>query len=132
MKEHPLKIFYIDDDEVSLNMFQMEFGELGYDIGLFSTAEKCFAALDHKPDLIIMDFMLRNSENKGVTGVKALRLLREKAPDVPVIIFSVRDRFEVAVACMQLDAYDFIVKSETGYQRLHRAVNNLLAGRAKG
>jgi DNA-binding NtrC family response regulator len=122
------KLFYIDDDEVSLNMFQVEFSEDDYEIRLFNSAEECIAALSERPDLIVMDFMLRGGENTGITGVRALRRIKEKAPDIPVIIFSVRDRIEVAVACMHLDAYDFIVKSETGYLRLHRAINNLLEG----
>jgi DNA-binding NtrC family response regulator len=125
MKTKPT-LFFVDDDAVSLNMFSVEFGDLNYEIHLFRTAEECIDALSVEPDLIVMDFMLRNPDNQeGMTGVRALKRIKELVPNVPVIIFSVRDRIEVAVACMHLDAYDFIVKSETGYLRLQRAISNL-------
>ncbi|MFO7656193.1 MAG: response regulator, partial [Bacteroidales bacterium] len=47
------------------------------------------------------------------------------SPHIPVIILSSQDKIEVAVNCMKHQAFDYIVKSETAFLRLQRAITTI-------
>lgn len=66
-------------------------------------------AMDHlaveTPDVVISDIQM-----PGMDGVALLRELRERHPDVVVIMVTGVDDVTTAVDCLQLGAYDYIVK----------------------
>jgi len=41
---------------------------------------------------------------------------------IPVIILSSQDKIEVAVNCMHHKAFDYVVKSETAFLRIHKII----------
>lgn len=58
-----------------------------------------------EPDVVISDIRM-----PGMDGVALLRRLREHHPDVAVIMVTGVDDVATAVGCLQLGAYDYIVK----------------------
>jgi putative nucleotidyltransferase with HDIG domain len=58
-----------------------------------------------EPDVVISDIRM-----PGMDGVALLRRLREHHPDVAVIMVTGVDDVATAVSCLQLGAYDYIVK----------------------
>jgi response regulator RpfG family c-di-GMP phosphodiesterase len=59
----------------------------------------------HEPDVVISDIRM-----PGMDGMALLRRLRERHPDVAVIMVTGVDDVVTAVGCLQLGAYDYIVK----------------------
>ncbi|MGA7720372.1 MAG: response regulator transcription factor [Ignavibacteriaceae bacterium] len=62
-------------------------------------------ALSEKPDLILLDIMLPKKN-----GYQVCRELKEKMPDVPVIMLTAKSQEEDIVAGLELGADDYITK----------------------
>lgn len=67
------------------------------------------AAVQGNPDVVLLDLMMPGS----MDGMATLKVLREKVPDVPVIMMSGRAGLADAVKAMQLGAHNFLEKPLT-------------------
>ena len=74
------------------------------------------------PDIIILDYHLNGIQKNAINGIETLDRIKKINPDIPVIMLSSQDQIEVAVNCMKHLAYDYIVKSETAFIRLQKAI----------
>lgn len=73
-------------------------------------------------ELVITDFHLR-----WITGLDVLKWVKQRHPEVPVIMFTGTGTEEVAVEAMRLGLSDYVVKSPRHMARLRRAVHAALA-----
>ena len=122
-----VSIFIVDDDELYLRVLEMELSENNdYTISKFVTGEQCLEFLPQKPDIIVLDYYLNGIEKKALNGLETLSIIKSVYPDMPVIMLSAQDKIEVAVNCMKLQAFEYIVKSETAFARLHNAIFTIL------
>ena len=118
-----LKLFLVDDDIVFLKSLEIQFLQHGdFEIETYVTGELCIAALDHEPDVIILDYHLDGIDKKAMNGIETLDIIKESRSHIPVIMLSSQDKIEVAVSCMLHDAFDYIVKSETAFLRLQKNI----------
>ena len=84
------------------------------------TKEDFLAALESfRPEVILSDYMLPRFD-----GMKALKLAREKVPEIPFILITGSTNEETAVECMKAGAWDYVVKEHI--KRLGPAVLNAL------
>jgi two-component system nitrogen regulation response regulator NtrX len=67
------------------------------------------AAIQSDPDVILLDLMMPG----GMDGMATLQVLRDKLPDVPVIMMSGRAGLADAVKATQLGAHNFLEKPLT-------------------
>ena len=126
MKNEKIKIFLVDDDAVFLILLEIEFDEhADFEIETYATCELCLAALNHNPDLIILDYHLYGIDKNAMNGVKTLDKIKEINPDIPVIMLSSQDSIDVAISCMHHRAYDYVVKSETAFLRLQKIITSI-------
>ena len=124
--ENKIKLFLVDDDSVFLKLLEIEFLQhANFDIETFSTGEKCIANLSHNPDIIILDYHLDGIEKNAINGIATLDKIKEFNPEIPVIMLSSQDKIDVAVSCMHHKAFDYIVKSETAFVRLQKAISTV-------
>lgn len=80
----------------------------------FLPCETCEQALDliaRHPDLDLILFDLNLP--KGLSGVIAIPVLRQAAPDVPLVVLSGQEDAGVVFACVEAGAMGFIPKSVT-------------------
>ncbi len=123
MKNEKIKIFLVDDDAVFLILLEIEFDEhADFKIETFATGELCLAALNHNPDVIILDYHLDGIDKNAMNGVETLDKIKEINPDIPVVMLSSQDSIDVAINCMHHRAYDYVVKSETAFLRLQKII----------
>jgi DNA-binding NtrC family response regulator len=121
-----IKIFLVDDDALYLKALEIEFLENGdFEIEAFATGELCLAHLSHNPDVIILDYQLDGVERDAMNGIQTLDQIKEFNPDIPVIMLSAQDKIDVAINCMHHKAYDYVVKSETAFLRLQKAITSI-------
>lgn len=105
LKEKP-KILIIDDDVDTQDIFSMFLEDEGYVVKTCPHPIEAFKILDRfSPDCITLD--LRMPQMHGVT---ALRHLRERKPDVPVIIVSADHNIERIEECMRMGAIGYVTK----------------------
>lgn len=121
-----IKIFLVDDDAVYLKLLSIDFSENAeYTIHTFPTGEDCLENLHLKPDVVVLDYHLDGIDKHAMNGLQVLDKINKFQKEIPVIMLSSQDKIEIAVNCMHHHAYDYVVKSETAYLRLHRIIGTI-------
>lgn len=132
--ENKIKLFLVDDDALFLKVLGFEFLKYPeFSIQTFPTGELCikYLALPDKnpsdnPDVIVLDYHLNGIDKNAINGLETLIKIKAFNPDIPVIMLSSQDKIEVAVNCMKHLAFDYIVKSETAFIRLQKAIASIM------
>jgi DNA-binding NtrC family response regulator len=78
--------------------------------------------LHKKPDVIVLDYFLDNFDKSAMNGIQVLDEIKSGNPEISVVILSSQDKIDVAVNCIHHKAFDYIVKSETAFIRLKKAI----------
>ncbi len=116
-----MKLLVIDDSPLVRNCLKLDLSEAGHEVVLASDGREGlekFAAV--APDVVLSDLNMPELDGLGV-----LRLLQERAPLVPVIIFTDDDEVERAVGALREGAAGYLVKgasAATIAQELNRAL----------
>ncbi len=76
-----------------------------------------------KPDVLVLDLMM-----PGLSGLEALRILRERSPRSRVVILSIYSSVAFVTQALQLGATGYVLKGCTE-ENLLRAVRDAAAGR---
>ena len=119
-------MFLVDDDAVFLKSLEIEFLHHGdFDIETFATGELCIANLSRKPDVVILDYHLDGIEKNAINGIQTLDKIKYLNYEIPVIMLSSQDKIDVAISCMHHKAFDYVVKSETAFVRLQKAIETI-------
>lgn len=118
------KILVIDDQEGMRRSLAILLRKEGYDLEEAENGERAIAYLDvHDFDLVITDMKMSPG-----TGLEVLYYLREKHPDIAVIIMTGYGTVDSAVLAMKMGAFDYISKPFKNEEILHR-VRRALAQR---
>lgn len=124
--ENKIKLFLVDDDAVFLKALEIQFKEhADFELETFETGELCIENLDKNPDVVILDFHLDGIVKNAMDGIQTLDKIKDFNPEIPVIMLSEQDKIEVAVRCMHHKAFDYVVKSETAFVRLQKAITTI-------
>jgi two-component system response regulator AtoC len=101
-----IKVLVIDDDASTRDYLRALIAKLGYQVFTAESGEQALTELDKvNPTLITLDLVL-----PGIDGIETLRLIKEKDPDVPVIMLSGHGQAKSIVQAMKLGATDFLRK----------------------
>jgi two-component system, OmpR family, response regulator len=123
--ENKIKLFLVDDDAMYLRLLEIDFmQQTDFIFESYTTGELCVKNLSNKPDVIILDYHLDSVEKNAMNGIETLDKIKAFNPNIPVIMLSSQDKIDVAINCMHHKAFDYIVKSETAFIRLQKAINN--------
>jgi two-component system OmpR family response regulator len=124
--EKKILIFLVDDDTLFLKSLEIEFTQNTQSIvKTFATGEKCIENLAQNPDVIVLDYYLNSVDINAINGLATLDSIKKANPHIPVIMLSSQDKISVAVNCMKHHAIDYIVKSETAFVRLQKAITTI-------
>lgn len=121
-----IRIFLVDDDAVYLRLLEIQFLEhADFEIETFATGELCIKSLSHKPDIVILDYLLDGVERDVMNGIETLDKIKAFDPNIQVVMLSAQDKIDVAINCMHHAAFDYVVKSETAFMRLQKIINTI-------
>jgi len=124
--EKKILLFLVDDDALFLKSLEIEFAQNTESVvKTFATGELCLKNISQKPDVIILDYYLDGIHKNAINGLETLERIKTVNPQIPVIMLSSQDKIEVAVNCMKHQAFDYIVKSETAFIRLQKAITTI-------
>ncbi|MFQ5570845.1 MAG: sigma-54-dependent transcriptional regulator [Rhodothermales bacterium] len=115
------RIFVVDDDRHYARLLSYRLDKNpDYDVHVYRSGEEALEHLDNQPDLILLDIMM-----PGMGGIEALRQIRARAQEIPVVMVSAQGVVETAVEAMKLGAYDYITKGQDEFVKLDVLVTNI-------
>ncbi len=104
MNEH--RIMVIDDENIVGKMIRASFEKDGYQVETFLDAEPALARLTEESfDVVITDLKMRD-----IDGMEILKTIKEKHPDVKVIMITAYASLDAAVEAFRKSADDFFAK----------------------
>lgn len=101
------KALIIDDDHDICFLLNKFLSKHGFNVLEALTAKKAYDLIDDHNDfdIVLCDYRLDNTDGKAV-----LLKIKEKNPDLPVIIITGYNDLKTAVELMKLGAYDYVLK----------------------
>jgi two-component system, NtrC family, response regulator AtoC len=105
-ESEPFRVLVIDDDPGVRDYMEALVTRQGYRVFLAADSEEALAGLDDtRPDVVTLDVVL-----PGIDGLETLRRLKQRVPDVPVVMLSGHGQARNIVEAMRLGASDFLRK----------------------
>ena len=124
------KILIIDDDPDVLLTARMLLEQLEFNVSVLSDPEKIIFRLERERfDVIMLDMNFQRGNTEGAEGIKWLERIREKDPDVVVILMTAYGDVDLAVKGIKAGAFDFILKPWQN-AKLHASILSALKLRA--
>jgi two-component system nitrogen regulation response regulator NtrX len=101
-------ILIVDDEADIRDLVAGILEDEGYEARTAHDSESALAAVEaRRPSLILLDIWLQGSR---LDGLEILSLVKQRHPDLPVIIFSGHGNIETAVSAIKRGAYDYVEK----------------------
>jgi DNA-binding response OmpR family regulator len=120
-------VLIVEDDPTMLRGLKDNFEFKGYRVVTASDGEKGLeAALNAKPDLIILDIMLPK-----INGYEICRLIREEKLEMPIIMLTAKGEESDIVLGLNLGADDYVTKPFSIKELLARAAAFLRRARTQ-
>ncbi|MBF0455154.1 MAG: sigma-54-dependent Fis family transcriptional regulator [Magnetococcales bacterium] len=100
-------ILLVDDDASVLFSSSVLLRGAGFSqVEALSDSRQVLSYLErHGVDLLVLDLFMPH-----LSGEQLLPEIRRAFPDLPVLVMTASDEVEIAVACMKVGAFDFLVK----------------------
>lgn len=106
MKEKPIVVFIVDDDEAVRNSLRFVFKSVGLTASPFASAQEFLAAYDpNQPGCLVLDVRM-----PGMSGLALQEQLNLRGAIIPVIFISGHGDIPMAVEAIQHGAFDFLQK----------------------
>jgi two-component system, NtrC family, response regulator PilR len=119
-------VLVIDDERSLLEMIEILLTRSGHDVLTASSAAQALEVFGAKaPEIVLLDLRLGNDD-----GLEVLQALKERDPNVPIIVITAYSTWDNAVQAMRLGAYDFIKKPFEDNDHIREVVSRALAQRA--
>ncbi len=100
------RILIIDDEESSCRTLKLHFGQRGFDVETALSADEGLAKLfAHPTDIVVSDIHM-----PGRDGFSLLGEIRDRLPDIPVIMITAFHDLDSTVAAMHGGAVDYVPK----------------------
>jgi two-component system, response regulator RegA len=101
-----LKILLVDDDENLRERLARSLRDRGHEVTTAASAQDALIAFERDPpDQVVLDLKMPDR-----SGLELLRDLRERDPELPVVMLSAYGSIATAVDAVRLGALDFVVK----------------------
>jgi two-component system NtrC family response regulator len=100
------KILVIDDDTSLRRVLEYNLQEAGYDVRTAASGEEGLRLFtEEAPALVITDMKM-----PGMDGMQVLKAVKERSPEMLVIMITAFGTVDVAVEAMKAGAYDYVTK----------------------
>ena len=102
----PTKVLIVDDEKAFLDIISERIRARGMDVSIATSAEDALNLIEEQSyDAVIMDYMM-----PALDGFKALKLMKEKQPEVQIILLTGNVPDEKHSEAKALGALDVIEK----------------------
>ncbi len=105
MNSIAIKVLLVDDEKRFRASTEKILIRRGFGVTTAGTGEEALERLTDGPDVVVLDIRM-----PGMDGLTALRELKRRAPDVPVIMLSGHGTEDAARVALDQGAFDFLAK----------------------
>ncbi|RZK17349.1 MAG: sigma-54-dependent Fis family transcriptional regulator [Hymenobacter sp.] len=117
----PFTIFIVEDDPWYGQLLHYHLSLNPEDtVQLWTSGQECLDNMHLRPDVVTIDFSLPD-----ISGDKLLTRLRQRWPEVPVIIISAQSKITTAVQLLKAGAAEYLVKDDNTKDLLWNAIQKL-------
>ena len=103
-----IKIFLVDDDPFSLEIFRQQLRNLGYhNVQAFEDADNCINQLRQQPTLIFLDYQMYPMD-----GLDLLKKIKGFDPGIITVFISGQEEIDVAINALKFGAFDYLIKGD--------------------
>src|SRR5271157_5380475 len=120
MDDQTRRILLVEDNAGDADLVRMRLidGKPPVRVDCVARLSDALAALEREsPSLVLLDLNLPDSR-----GAETFRKIREKAPNVPVVVLSGQDDEGLAMKAVHQGVQDYLIKSEISSRRLEQAM----------
>lgn len=119
-------IFVVDDDPLVTTLVEKRLEAAGLKVRAFAYGEECVAALDARPDLIILDYWFIREGSLPKNGMEVFEDISRIAPGLPVIMFSAQENGELVLELARKGIADYVIKDANLIGNLLYAIKEIL------
>ncbi len=102
----PHRVLVVDDDPDFRQFAELTVSRAGFEVKCRGSAEQALEALAQEDfDVVLADVHLT-----GATGIELCSRIAERWENLPVVVMTVQESVETAVAAIRAGAYDFVSK----------------------
>src|SRR5262249_44318303 len=116
-----LRLLLVEDDESYARMVGMmleRFASVRFQYDLTASLDSAVRELAAGPyPLVLLDLALPDGP-----GLRALTILVDRAPDVPIVILSGAENEALAIEAVKTGAQDYLIKSQASAEVLERSI----------
>src|SRR5690606_22006389 len=106
----PPKILIIDDDRTVCRSLKLLFSKAEFSVETLFNPLNTLEFIDSfQPDVVLLDLNF-SIDTSGQEGLRILESIRQRNPELPVILITAWGTLELAISGMKLGARDFITK----------------------
>lgn len=100
------KVLVVDDDEKILFAFKQVLKKDGYQCVVAKDGSKALTILSGQiPDIVFMDIAM-----PGLNGLETLQQMKQRKPEVPVIMVTGHGSMQAAIKAIQFGAFEYLTK----------------------
>ncbi len=115
-------ILTIDDEPYIRQSIRTFFEDYGFTVFEAENGRRGLEVFDEKkPDLVLLDLRMPEMD-----GLQVLEILKEKAPDIPLVVASGTGNITAVVEALHLGAWDYILKPIEDMSVLYHSVQKCL------
>ncbi len=115
------KIFVVEDDLWYSRILEYYLSlNPDYEVMTLATAKDCFDNLSKKPDLITLDYSLKDGKGSDV-----LKKIKQYDAEIPVIVISGQEDISTAISMLKAGASDYFVKDDNIKDLLLNAIQRI-------
>ncbi len=119
--DSPFTIFIVEDDPWYGQLLHYHLSLNPDDtVQLWASGQECLDNMHLRPDVVTIDFSLPD-----ISGDKLLARLRQRWPEVPVIVISAQSKIATAVQLLKAGATEYLVKDDNTKDLLWNAIQKL-------
>ena len=99
-------VLLVDDEEQFLRVLSERLANRGLQVDSVTSGEEAVAQVENKNfDAVVLDLAM-----PGINGIETMKRIKEKRPDLEIIILTGHATVKVGIEAMKLGAEDFLEK----------------------
>jgi DNA-binding NtrC family response regulator len=103
---HALKVLFVDDEIDFLDTLMKRMKKRGVDVRGVGGGEEALKLLaENPPDVVVLDVKM-----PGMDGIQTLKEIKQRYPQVEVIMLTGHASVDAAITGMELGAFDYLMK----------------------